>query len=284
MRNERRERSRTGFRMVGALIVASAAVGCSSGGGGPGDPTENVGTTSSASTGQNYWPMVPGNCIDFNVWHAASMSWNTTTHVVTINTPYSSWTYEGGQRVCYSNQSMNCVGTTIYSEDHYSMPGYGWQTSVYNSWSYDEQGLANLGESGDNSVNTSYDYTYTGNYIGKIPANWGGNGAALYGATNWWNHYGYCSGSPQGVEYWTLWENSTGSHSPASLVTFPDSWKTSLDEGQGLSGNHCSYIFANGKGKVAEWCNANGQIYIASSYPTSASPGYNQGPFWATYP
>ena len=153
--------------------------------------------------------------------------------------------------------------------------------------SKDAQGAASIGESGNNFA------TYTGAFLGKLPAGSPQVGQYLHGVTTVYPQ-SVCAGSKAPPtttnDWWTLRVISMG-----KWGVWADTTRTGLLES--IYGRY-NYVFAEGKGMVNFWyygvntdpnfssCTQDcpGFEYYATGYPTDKSPAIGQPPFWAAYP
>ena len=153
--------------------------------------------------------------------------------------------------------------------------------------SKDAQGAASIGESGNNFA------TYTGAFLGKLPAGSPQVGQYLHSVTTVYPQ-SVCAGSKAPPtttnDWWTLRVISMG-----KWGVWADATRTGLEES--IYGRY-NYVFAEGKGMVNFWyygvntdpnfnsCTQNcpGFEYYATGYPTDKSPAIGQPPFWAAYP
>ena len=232
-------------------------------------------------TGSSWWPLTPGTCIDYDVYPVV-MNWNNATNELGIT---SRGAKQEPQRICaYSRDCPGC-GYGDMPMEQYEQPAGTVRGFLTEGGSVDAQGVACIGESGNDFA------TYTGAFLGKIPAENPQVGQYLHGVTTVYPQ-SVCdgSGAPPTTtnDWWSLQVLSMGEWGP-----WADTTRTGLLES--VYGMY-NYVFAKDKGMVNFYyygvgstpmpCTVNcaGFEYYAIAYPTDESPTIGEPPFWAEYP
>ena len=251
------------------------------------------GAAAGNGTGSPWWPLMPGTCIDYDVYPTIN-SWDNATNAMTVTSRGAKSPVS--QRICaYTHDCPSCGQHGLPLEEYQQPPGTA-RGFLTEGISVDAQGVASVGESGNNGA------TYTQAFLGKIPIGAGSPRVGQY-------VHDVTQALPQSVcttpsagacvppagtfgDYWTLRVISMGKFGP-----WADTTHTGLLES--IYGKY-NYVFAKGKGMVNFWyygintmtpakfhgCvqDCPGFEYYAIAYPTDKSPAIGAPPFWAEYP
>lgn len=248
-----------------------------------------AGAQAGNGTGSPYWPLAPGTCIDYDVY-AIKASWDNATNSLGIT---SRGAKQAPQRICaYTRDCLACDYKGMPMEQ-YEQPAGTARGFLTEGVSIDAQGVASIGESGNNFA------AYTGAFLGKLPVGAGSPRPGQYvnGVTRVLPQ-SVCLGSEAACnaagayppDYWTLRVISMGKWGP-----WNDTTRTGLLES--VYGRY-NYVFAKSKGMVNFWyygvntdphfstCTDNciGVEYFATAFPTDRSPSIGEPPFWAAFP
>jgi hypothetical protein len=255
----------------------------------PNHRSTGPGALAGNGTGSPWWPLTPGTCIDYDVY-AVTVSWDNATNSLGIT---SRGAKQAPQRICAYTRDCPSCGYHGMPMEQYEQPAGTARGYLTEGVSVDAQGVASIGESGNNFA------TYTDAFLGKLPV---GAGSPLPGqyvnSVTRVLPQSVCAGSTAACstggtyppDYWTLHVISMGKWGP-----WADTTRTGLLES--VYGRY-NYVFARGKGMVNFWyygvntdpnyntCTADcqGIEYYATGYPTDQSPEIGQPPFWAAYP
>ena len=241
-------------------------------------PTARPNRSGAVGSGNEWWPLVPGTCIDYAVY-AVNTSWNPSTNQLDVMGRYAQ---ANSVRICAQTASCAGCGYGTLLMEQYEQPANVARGFLYEG-GHSTQGVKYTGEAGNAG------YIYTNSFLAKIPHQ-PAPGMRLAGMTGLAPPTS-CTASctpPAPTDAWSMSVISMG-----AWGSWADTARTGLEETvQGAQVGRYNYIFQRGTGMVNFWyantdtdpALVRGFEYYATSFPTDESSAIGQGPMWLSYP